>query len=290
MQHKDRIGFVGLGTLGQRMTPRLASAGYRPLVFDTNADAVAACVTSCDAVAATSLTELGRGSDIVVLTLPDGPTVAKVVAGEPWGSGDSLAAGLAKGTVVVDMSASDPLAAEKLAAWLEKRGIALVDGPVAGLSGYKYAAEGKLTIMAAGDEKAIERCMPIFRVLGTNIVNLGAVGRGHAVKAFANYISAAALVATMESMLACKRYGIDPTLVLGVFNNSPAYNSITQIKIPEDVMTRTFGTPFPLSYMVKDIRASIELAKAIGIEIPFGTLCLELWRSEEHTSELQSQR
>ena len=131
--------------------------------------------------------------------------------------------------------------------------------------------------MAAGDVDAVKRCMPVFQVLGENIFNLGASGRGHAVKAFANYVSAALLTATMEGMLACKRFGVDPTLVLGVFNASPAYNSMTRKTIPEEVFTRKFATGFQIGYMVKDLRAAMEIAAEIGIPTPMGSLCLELW-------------
>ncbi|MSO93652.1 MAG: NAD(P)-dependent oxidoreductase [Rhodospirillales bacterium] len=272
-----RIGFIGLGNMGRRMAPRLIQAGHRLTVFDIDAKAVADCVAGGKAVAAKSLRDLGSASDVVVSVLPHAAAVAQAFAGEPWGQGDHVAAGLGRGAVVIDMSAAAPAATQRLSAWLGGRGIALVDAPVSGMSGKQGAAEGTLNIMCGGAEAVIDRCMPILALLGKNIFKTGPVGSGHAVKAFQNYLAASQLIAALETLLACKRFGVDPTLALEIFNISPGYSSISHVTMPEHVMTRKFATGFSLGYLVKDVRAAMEIAKDMGVATPLGSPCLAYW-------------
>jgi 3-hydroxyisobutyrate dehydrogenase len=273
MPSAERVGFIGLGRMGRLMVPRLARAGFRLTVFDLDPRAVAAAGVP----AAKSLRELGRASDIVVAMLPDGGAVARAIAGEPLGAGDRAAAGLRPGAVVVDMGASAPSATRRLGRWLARRGIALVDAPVSAVSGRKSAAAGTLTVMAGGDDGAIARCMPVFRVLGRRVFKIGDLGAGHAVKAFQNYISAATLAAVIESLLACKRFGIDPGRALDALNASAAGSAVTRVTLPKQVLSGAFASGFPLGYMVKDVRAAVGLARELGVKTPFASRCLELW-------------
>lgn len=283
----ERIGFIGIGNMGRRMAPRLIQAGHRLTVYDIDPNAVAECVAGGKAMAAKSLRDLGRASDIVVSVLPHGAAMAEAFAGDPWGTGDHVAQGLGKGSVVIDMSAAQPKATQRLAAWLGERGVHLVDAPVSGMSGQQGAAEGTLNIMCGGDPAVIERCRPILGLLGKHIFTCGPVGSGHAVKAFQNYLAASELIASLETLLVCKRFGVDPKLALEIFNISPGYSSISQVTVPLHVMTRKFATGFSLGYMVKDVRAAMEMAKDLGIETPLGTACLEYW--EEVLAQLGPQ-
>ena len=269
----ERIGFVGLGNMGAPMAAHLARAGYRIVAADASPAALErfCASTACERVG--SLADLGRSCRLVITMLPDGAAVRQVLLGA-----DPLAAGLSAGCIVLDMSSAEPLATRELAGELAAGGVSLVDAPVSG--GVRRALEGKLAIMAGGEAAAIARCRPVLDRLG-QVFLAGASGAGHAVKALNNYLSAVALAATAEAMLAGERFGLDPKVMLEILNHSTGRNTATDQKYPAYVLTRRFDSGFALSLMAKDLRIARALASAVGT--PRGLLdeCSALWQRAE---------
>jgi 3-hydroxyisobutyrate dehydrogenase len=202
--------------------------------------------------------------------LPDGAAVRQVLLGEA-----GVAAGLAAGSVVLDMSSAEPVATRALAAKLAEAAVSLVDAPVSG--GVKRAVEGKLAIMAGGEPAAIARCATVFAALGT-VFRTGASGSGHAVKALNNYLSAVALAATAEAMMAGGKFGIDPALMLEILNHSTGRNTATEQKYPAYVLPRSFNSGFALGLMAKDLRIALGLAEAVGTPDSLLSECAALWQ------------
>ena len=237
-----RIGLVGLGQMGVPMARNLLQAGFALAVFDTNAQAVRSlCDASAGALAASSLRTLAQACAAVITMLPNGAIVREVVLD----GAHRLAVGLAKGSVVIDMSSSSPVGTRDLGAALAERGVALIDAPVSG--GVKRAIDGSLAIMAGGDARVIDRCEPVLAAMGQQIFRPGGLATGHAMKALNNYVSAAGFAAAAEA-----------------------------------VLTRKFAAGFSLGLMVKDLRTALEVARATGMPAPMAETTVELWaRSEE---------
>jgi 3-hydroxyisobutyrate dehydrogenase len=178
------IGLVGLGNMGAA----LADAGG--LAHDNLGDAV-------------------RDASLVILMLPSSDTVEAVVRDPQFT--------LAAGTTVIDMGSSEPARTQALAAELGQRAITLVDAPVSG--GVAGARAGRLTIMVGADPTVLDRLRPVFEPIGNPIL-VGNVGAGHAVKALNNLLSATHLLSTAEAMAAGQRFGLDPQVMIDVFNRS----------------------------------------------------------------------
>jgi 3-hydroxyisobutyrate dehydrogenase len=265
----ERVGFVGLGNMGAPMAGHLAAAGYRLVVADANAAALERFGASVSCQRAASLAELGRACRLVITMLPDGAAVREVVLAE-----GGVAAALSPGSVVLDMSSAEPVATRELGQQLQPLGISLVDAPVSG--GVKRALEGSLAIMAGGEPAAIARCRPVFARLG-QLFCAGACGSGHAVKALNNYLSAVALAATAEAMLAGERFGIDPALMLEIFNHSTGRNTATEQKYPAFVLPRSFNSGFGLGLMAKDLRIALGLARSVETPHRLLSECAALW-------------
>jgi 3-hydroxyisobutyrate dehydrogenase len=205
--------------------------------------------------------------------LPDGAAVRQVLL-----AGDGVAAGLSAGCVVLDMSSAEPVGTRELGRKLAAAGIALVDAPVSG--GVKRAVEGTLAIMAGGEPAAIARCRPVLAKLG-QVFCTGAGGSGHAVKALNNYLSAVALAATAEAMMAGERFGIEPPVMLEILNHSTGRNSATEQKYPAFVLPRSFNSGFALGLMAKDLAIAHDLAASLGTPSALLRECAELWRRAE---------
>jgi 3-hydroxyisobutyrate dehydrogenase len=269
----ERIGFVGLGNMGAPMAGHLATAGYQLLAADASAAALERFASAVRCERAGSLSELGRSCRLIITMLPDGAAVRQVLLGK-----DGIVAGLAPSSVVLDMSSSEPVGTRELALKLAGSGISLVDAPVSG--GVGRAVDGTLAIMAGGDPVAITRCRPVLASLGQVFLS-GPSGSGHAVKALNNYLSAVALAATAEAMLAGERFGIAPAMMLEILNHSTGRNTATEQKYPAFVLPRSFNSGFALGLMAKDLRIALGLAESVGAPRALLSECGALWGRAE---------
>jgi 3-hydroxyisobutyrate dehydrogenase len=269
----ERLGFVGLGNMGAPMARHLVSAGYQLVAADANSAALERFCSTVRCERARSLTELGQRCRLVITMLPVGAAVRQVLLGNA-----GVAAGLAPGCVVLDMSSAEPVGTRELARKLADAGVSLVDAPVSG--GVQRAVEGTLAIMAGGEPRAIARCRPVLAKLG-RVFCTGGCGSGHAVKALNNYLSAVALAATAEAMMAGERFGIEPPVMLEILNHSTGRNSATEQKYPAFVLPRSFNSGFALGLMAKDLRIALALAESLGTPSALLGECAELWRRAE---------
>jgi 3-hydroxyisobutyrate dehydrogenase len=204
--------------------------------------------------------------------VPEGKVVRQIVFGE----GDSLSVGLRPSQIFVDMSSCAPADTERLHADLEGLGISAVDAPVSGT--VRRAKTGTLTIMAGGENSAVERVKPILSHMG-EVVHAGKPGAGQASKALNNLLSAAGFLATIEVMLVAKRYGLDLETFLGILNSSTGKNNSTENKFGQFVLTRSFGSSFALDLMVKDVSNAIDLARQTETTTFLSPLCREICAS-----------
>lgn len=259
------IGFVGLGNMGVPMVRCLARAGRAVAAFDVRpgiAAALAADAATLGKVKAmASLEELARAASIIITMLPDSKVVRAVVLGPDDKGG--LAAHLAKGSVIVDMSSSYPLDTRALAADVASRGIAVVDAPVSG--GVGKAVTGTLAIMAGGDAAVLDEVSPVLAAMG-EVHRTGPLGSGHAIKALNNYVSAAGLIATCEALNVAEKFGLDPKTVVGVINASTGRNNTTENKAERYLIPRSFTSGFALALMEKDVSMARSLAADLGME------------------------
>jgi 3-hydroxyisobutyrate dehydrogenase len=269
----ETIGFVGLGNMGAPMSRRLAGAGYRLIVADAVPAAVEKFRAGTKADVAASLKDLGAACRLVITMLPDGKIVRSVLMGE-----GGIAAGLTPGAIVIDMTSASPVGTRELGVELAARGISLLDAPVSG--GVGRAAEGKLSIMAGGDPEVLARCKPILETMG-QVFLTGAAGSGHAMKALNNYLSAANLAIAAEAVLAGERFGLDPDLMIRIFNASTGRNTATDHKYPKFVLPRTFDSGFSLGLMAKDLRLALELANDSGSPTDLLKMTVDMWAKAE---------
>lgn len=261
------VGFAGLGKMGAPMATRLAEAGYQVQGYDVSEAAARIWTERGRVPASPTLHAMAAGAETVILMLPDSGVVRTVM--------DDLLPALAEGTIVVDMSSSEPLVTRELAARAAEHQVTLVDAPVSG--GVKGAVSGRLTIMAGGAEGDVARVRPLLDVLGARVVHVGDVGAGHAVKALNNLLSATHLLATCEAMAAAAEFGLDVPTVLNAINTSSGRCGSTEHKWPDFIVPRTFDSGFSLRLMLKDMRIALGLAAAAGTPAALSALAVDQW-------------
>jgi 3-hydroxyisobutyrate dehydrogenase len=275
--NKTRVGFIGIGNMGQPMTRNLLKAGWKVTVYDVDAEKTRRFASESGATAAASLSELARGSDVVITMLPDGHVVRRVALGKDAGD-DSLVKGFAKGALIIDMSSSAPVGTRELGDDLRAQGISLIDAPVSG--GVKGAVAGTLAIMIGGEKALAERYDSLLAPMGKRF-HVGSLGSGHAAKVLNNYVSAAGLAAAAEAVQVARRFGIEPQTLVDVINASTGRNNSTENKFAQFILNEKFNSGFALGLMAKDLALAMEVADACGVPAELGHATLELWKKAE---------
>ena len=269
-----KIGFIGVGNMGNFMTDHLMKKGFNVTMYDIRPEMVKAFVSLHGGKAAASLVNAAHGMDVVITMLPDDKVVRKVVLGE--GSENCVAAGLARGAVVMDMSTCNPSATRSLAEALAPRGIDVVDAPVMG--GVIFAKDATLDIMVGGEPALVERVKPVLGAIGRNIIPCGGTGTAHAMKALANYINACALINAVEAMTIGKRFGLDAKLMAeALIPMCAGRNHPIEKKVVPHILTRRFGTGMAMGFIAKDVRIAVETARSIGAFAPLAECVSGLW-------------
>ncbi|MGO2110697.1 MAG: NAD(P)-dependent oxidoreductase, partial [Pseudoclavibacter sp.] len=263
----SRIGFIGLGNMGSPMSRRLIEAGHTVVGSDPSAAARERFAAAGGEVAA-GAGEAATGADAVVLMLPNSDVVESV-AGELTSAG-----ALERGTLVLDMSSSEPLRTRTLHDELAAGGVRFADAPVSG--GVDGAERGALTIMLGADEADRAQAHDLLAPLGT-VRDCGGVGAGHAVKALNNLMSAAHLWASTEAVLVGAKFGLDPAVMLEVVNGSSGRSGSTQNKWPNFILPGTYDSGFGLRLMLKDMRIAAGLADELGEPLALGRGAIDLW-------------
>jgi 3-hydroxyisobutyrate dehydrogenase len=253
--------------MGTPMTKRLVDAGYVVQGFDVALEARSR-VAAFGVRTHESVAEAVKGVDVLVLMLPDSNVVDSVMRDT------EVLEALCASTIVVDMSSSEPMRTRALSDILGREGIRMIDAPVSG--GVTGAQSGKLTVMVGGNAVVLEEVRSILEVLG-RVVHAGPIGSGHAVKALNNLLSATHLLVTSEAILAGEKFGLDPEVMLSIFNGSSGRSGSTENKWPNFILPGTFNSGFGLRLMLKDMKIAVQLAAQGGVACELGSEAVTLW-------------
>ena len=264
-----RVGFIGIGNMGWPMAQNILKAGNNVLqadhklhVFDLDKKRLAKFAKEQEGALATAeASAVAKASNVIVTMLPTGPIVRSSVL-EMLDSG-----ALMQGTIIVDMSSSEPTGTRELAAMLARHGVTLIDAPVSG--GIPGAQAGTLTLMIGGeDEAAIERVTPVLQTMGGKLFRTGGSGSGDVVKALNNYLAGANFRAASEALAIGQKFGIEPSLILEIINVSSGRSLATEGVFKNQVLTGKFGAGFALGLLAKDVKIASDLAGELGVMAP----------------------
>ena len=273
MPEQATIGFVGIGAMGWHMAGHLARKQFPVAVYDLDRERQERFTASHQARSASSLADLGRDISTVITMLPTGRDVRHVLLTAEEGA---LNSALKPGSIVIDMSSSDPAGTRELAETLAVRGVTLVDAPVSG--GTKGAEAASLTIMIGSDDKAaVERVRPILLAMGQRLFETGGSGTGHAMKALNNFIAGTNFLAAAEALVVGRRFGLDPALMIDIINQSTGRSFATENAIKLNVLTRKFASGFQLGLLAKDVKIAADLAEDLRAHAPVSQLSRDMW-------------
>ncbi len=262
-----RIGFVGLGVMGQAMSRNILKAGFALTVHNRTRSKADTLVAEGARFAA-SPAEVARDSDIVFTCVPDTPDVALVLFG-PKG----IVEGARSGTVVIDCSTISAVATAEFAARLKKNGIDMIDSPVSG--GPQGAIAGTLSCMIGGDTPAVERIRPVMEAIGKTFVHVGPSGSGQVVKSCNQLVICATMMGMSEAVALAMKKGIDPAVMREALIGGAANSYVMQAHCKR-LIERTLEPGFRATLMLKDINHAAAVGRDAGAFMPTADLSRQM--------------
>ena len=266
----QKIGFIGLGVMGQPMSGNLLKAGFTLRVFDIREGPVEE-LAKAGALGVSSPRGVAESSEAVITMLPGDGEVKEVLFGK-----EGIMEGIREGGIVVDMSTISPHTAKGLALALEEKGVQMLDAPVSG--GQEGAREASLTIMVGGNEETFDRMKPVFQKLGKNISHIGGHGAGQVAKACNQIIVALTIEAVAEALIFAKKTGFDPERVRKALLGGYAHSRVLEIH-GKRMTDRNFVPGGKVRSHKKDIEIVMAVAREIGICLPGTAFASHLWNA-----------
>ena len=262
-----RIGLIGLGIMGKPMANNLLKAGYQLGLYARRPESLDPFLNNEQIDHYSSVSEVAENCDIIITCVSDSPDVVDVIAGD-----QGLIHDIKPGSVIIDMSTISPEITKKLANQLKELNVDMLDAPVSG--GEIGAIDGTLSIMVGGKAAVFDRALPIFEVLGKNIVHVGDHGAGQVAKACNQILAAQTIVAVAEAMLLAKSSNVDPAKVrqalLGGFANSRVLDLHGQ-----RMLDNNYKPGFKASLHYKDMGIALETAKRNNVKLAGAEMAMQ---------------
>jgi 3-hydroxyisobutyrate dehydrogenase-like beta-hydroxyacid dehydrogenase len=252
----ERIGLIGLGTMGAAMARNVLKAGYPLWVYDIRTAAVKAMAQE-GAHGCASCQEVATQTDAVMVMVPDSPDVEGVILG-PGG----VLAGAQPGSIILQMSTIDVVTTRKVAAEAAKCGVRMIDAPVCRSS--QHAIEGKLMILLGGAKEDVAECEPLLRTVGDTLHHCGELGAGITMKLVNNALVQGIALAVCECLTLGVKAGLSLEQMIEVMRGTAASNRLMEAVYPASAFQGDYGLGFPLDWAHKDVGHTLSLATSLG--------------------------
>lgn len=254
-----KIGWIGVGVMGRSMCGHLMEAGCAARVYNRTAEKCAPLAEK-GALVCKSPAEVAAENDVIFSIVGFPCDVEQVLLGE-----DGVLAHARPGSVVVDMTTSEPSLAVRVFETAKARGIAALDAPVSG--GDLGAREATLAIMVGGEAEAFERVRPLLEKMGKNVRLMGGPGAGQHTKMCNQILIAGTMIGVVESLLYAQRAGMDLDAVIDVIGSGAA-GSWSINNLGRRIAKGDFNPGFFIKHFVKDMGIALAEAKAMNLALP----------------------
>lgn len=278
-KEKMTIGFIGIGVMGKSMAANLQKAGFKINVF-TRTKQKAEELLDRGAVWKNTLRELAAESDVIITMVGYPKDVEEIYFGN-----NGILENAKVGTYLVDMTTSKPALAIQIYKKAKERNLYSVDAPVSG--GDIGAKNGTLAIMVGGDQKAFDDLLPMFEVMGGQVILQGGAGAGQHTKLCNQITIASNMIGVCESIMYAKKAGLDPTRVLESITTGAA-GSWSLSNLAPRMIEGDYAPGFFIKHFIKDMEIALESARDIGLDTPGLSLSLDLYRELADAGENDS--
>jgi 3-hydroxyisobutyrate dehydrogenase len=266
----EKIGFIGLGIMGQGMARNLLKAGFSLTVWNRTPARMEPLV-ELGAKSSNSPADLAAQSDIIITCVSDTPDVEEVILGE-----NGAIMGSKEGGLLIDMSTISPHTTRDIAEKLAQKGVHMLDAPISG--GSEGAAKGSLSIMVGGQEDQFTRAMLVFQAMGKTITHVGPIGAGQTAKLVNQILVVVTMLGVSEALLFAQAGGLNLQKTLNAVKEGAAGSWMLSNRGPQ-VIDRDWRPGFTIDLQQKDLRLVLEAADQLGIPMLGTGTVFQLYRT-----------
>ncbi|MCR8969426.1 NAD(P)-dependent oxidoreductase [Facklamia sp. 7083-14-GEN3] len=264
-----KVGFIGLGVMGQSMAGHILKAGY-PLYIYNRTKAKANQLVEEGAIWKDSPEEIAQVCDIVLTIVGYPEDVEAVYIGEK-----GLFKGAHPGQVFIDLTTSRPSLAQELTKKGQDLGVIVLDAPVSG--GDLGAKAGRLTAMVGGDDAALDKVRPILETFSASIQHHGSAGSGQHAKASNQIMIAGTMTGMVETLRYAKANGLDLEKVIATLTGGAA-NNWSLANYGPRILKADYSPGFFVKHYIKDLGIALEEAEKANLDLPGTSLAYDLYQ------------
>jgi len=255
----QKIGFLGLGTVGKYMASNLLKGRYELEVYDSD-PAVVAELVKLGAKAAASPKATATGKDLVIMIRPEKESLRPDIFGP-----EGVFAGIAPGTILAGMGTHSLESTMEVAEMAAQKRVSFLDAPVWGTK--EHAANGFLTILVGGDESVLSRCREAISYFGLNIIPVGGIGSGTRMKFVVNLVQAEQMQALAEGLVLGEKLGFNADKILEVLDSGGVASPLFHSK-GRTIARGDFTRNLALKYVHEQLELVMDAAKALNLKLP----------------------
>jgi 3-hydroxyisobutyrate dehydrogenase len=267
---KAKIGWIGTGVMGSSMCGHLIDAGYSATVYNRSKQKTAPLVAK-GATEASTPKQVAENSDVIFTIVGYPKDVREVILGD-----DGVLAGAKAGSIVVDMTTSEPKLAEEIFEAAKAKGVHSVDAPVSG--GDIGAKEARLSIMIGGEKDAVDAVRPRFEIMGKTIVHQGGPGAGQHTKMVNQILISTGMIGVCEALLYGYKAGLDLETVLQSVGSGAA-GSWSLNNLGPRIIKGNFDPGFFVEHFIKDMGIALAESRRMGLSMPGLALAEQLYQA-----------
>ena len=264
-----KIGFIGLGNVGGKLSGSLLRNGFDLTVRDLDKN-IATPLLENGAKWADSPKEMAQNCDIIITCLPSPAASAAVMEAD-----DGIIAGLSDGKIWLEMSTTDEAEVKRLAQKVTGTGASAMDSPVSG--GCHRAATGNIAIFAGGERETFERVLPVLTAIGRQILHTGPLGSASILKVVTNYLASVNLVSVGEALTTAAKAGMDLATTYEAIRISSG-NSFVHETESQVILNGSYNINFTMDLVLKDMSLFESVAERASVPLEIAPKISEIFR------------
>jgi len=258
-QEDDRLGFMGIGYMGQPIARRLLESGFKLTAYDRDHTKAEGLVPYSGMVAH-SVSELCSRCNVVLSCLPSDEAVLRV-----YGGTDGVFANAPRGSLVIDLSTVNPATSQELSRLSSEHGVEVLDVTISGST--PAAENGLLTLFGGGNKQCFNSAESVFRVIAKKYFYLGPSGAGATMKLVVNTLLGIGMQAIAEALVLGEKAGLERNRLLEVLAQTAVVAPAHVGKL-QRAMKNDYSPQFPIRLMNKDFGLIFNLSAAVGARMP----------------------
>ena len=261
-----KVGFIGVGNIGQPMAKQLLNNGFNVLVNDLDKENTLPLLKAGATWVANPI-ELVKQCEFLCTCLPGPIQMEQLILGP-----DGILNSMNENTIYIDHTTNSFNTVQKISSLLSKKGVNMLDAPVSG--GVEGAKTRDLTLLVGGESKIVKHSMPILNAIGKTVLHVGDIGTGTICKLMHNSASLSMMLTMVQCLTTGVKAGVNASTIVEVFQKCAlGKNFDLQVRLPNTLFKGDFDPRFSLKLAYKDLKLAMEIADKFNVPFSIPEIC-----------------